>query len=151
MRVLICGGRQYGNSDLIERLLDAALANSTASDLVLVHTGAMGAAATAHAWARGKNASKAGTVAVLEFKVQMPRIDLTTRGIQNALDERRARIFDEGKPQLVLFFPKREGDARSDEDLVEEAERRGIPVRRFLWTEKVNPKQAPEAPKDGGA
>lgn len=151
MRVLICGGRHYKDRDLIERLLDAALANSTASDLVLVHTGAMGAAATANAWARGKNAFKPDAVAVLEFKVVMPRIDLTPRGIQNAMDERRARIFDEGKPQVVFFFPMRANDARTDEDLVLEAERRGIPVRRFRWTERVNPKQAPEAPKDGGA
>lgn len=149
MRLLICGGRHYENRELLERVLDQVLANSTASDLVLVHTGAMGAAAIANAWARGKNAFAPDSIAVLEFKVVMPRIDLTPRGVQNALADRRARVFDEGKPQVVFFFPKRVDDVRADEDLVEEAERLGIPVRRFRWTERVNPQPAPEAPKDG--
>lgn len=150
MRLLVCGGRHFDHRELLEKVLDQVLANSTASDLVLVHTGAMGAAAIANAWARGKNAFRPDSIAVLEFKVMMPRVDLTPRGIDNAMTERRRAIFDEGKPQVVFFFPMRANDMRTDEDLVEEAERRAIPVRRFRWTERLNPNPAPEAPKETG-
>ncbi len=142
MRILICGGRNWGNKAFVERLLEVAYA--VEDSLTVVHTGARGAAAIANAWtiaerARGKEVETAA------FKVEAVRIDLTPERMARAIEKRCRELFLVGKPQLVYWFPADPTEVRTDEDLVEEAKRQGIAVRRFVWSERLRTKRLTRA------
>lgn len=132
MRILICGGRSYTKRDVVEAVLDTAWEIN--KRLVVINTGARGAAAFANAWALGKRAKDQHCdVEVIGFRVAMPRVNITEGTIAAAMQMRCFELFARGKPQVVFWFPQRDGELRADQDLLAEAEQRKITVRKVGW------------------
>lgn len=132
MRVLICGGRNYGNREIVERIL--GLVFGVEQELDVVHTGAKGAAAFAKAWAMGMRA-KGERVTERGFRVDAPRVNPTAERIAAAVADRCRRLFLEAKPDLVFHFPADPTEVRTDQDLVDEAKARKILLREIEWSE----------------
>jgi hypothetical protein len=130
MRVLVCGGRDYGRiprgcpSDqlphygrIAERerfLLFEALDNLTSDSVIslIIHGAASGADSFAQCWADSRK------IVALPFKAEWE-----TKG-KAAGPLRNQRMLDEGKPDLVVAFPGGRGTA----DMVRRARAAGIRV-----------------------
>lgn len=111
MRLLVCGGRGYRGP--VSRVLDEM--DETEEISVLISGGASGADKLALAWAlhHGREAEV--------FPADWGKYGKRAGPIRNQ------RMLDEGRPDLVLAFPGGHGT----EDMVEKAERAGVPVRRY--------------------
>lgn len=142
MRVLVCGGREFGSIPRwavfgspeyarLERKADeeTALLNQTLDSLdesdgitVLIHGAARGADRRAAQWA-----SRRG-VAIEPYPA-----DWYPNGFgkldKSAGPKRNAKMLAEGKPDLVIAFPGGDGTA----DMVEKAERAGVKVRKIVF------------------
>lgn len=106
MRVLVCGGRTFG---------DYALLQSVLSDLgvsELIHGGAPGADSLASEWARAVG------VAEIVFKAEWNKHGRAAGPIRNQ------RMLTEGKPHRVVAFPGGRGTA----DMVRRAKGAGVEV-----------------------
>ena len=109
MRVLVCGGRNFRDFDLLSRTLVQV------SPSVIIDGGARGADWMASSWA-------------LENRVR----SITYRADWNAHGKaagpiRNQRMLDEGRPDLVLAFP----GGRGTDDIVRRANAAGIKVARI--------------------
>lgn len=137
MRVLVCGGRDYGyrlrgiafgtpqwNSDTRRIAAERKLLTETLDGIgitVLIHGAARGADELASLWA-----AKQWGVEPLPFPANW-----YPRGRRGGLDKsagpkRNQRMIDEGRPELVVAFPGGTGTA----DMVSKAEAAGIRVLR---------------------
>lgn len=96
-RVLVCGGRDFDDRDLVFRVLDAAHAAEPIE--VIVHGGARGADALADDWAKSRGVS----VAVF-------RADWKSYG-RGAGPTRNQVMLDEGRPDIGFSFPGGKGTA----------------------------------------
>jgi len=107
-RVLVCGGREYGDRYSVYRTLDDMSPKPT----MIIHGGAHGADMLAHDWAVYR---------------QIPRrvfmADWANQG-RSAGPLRNARMLVEGKPHIVIAFPGGRGTA----DMVRKAKVAGVPV-----------------------
>lgn len=106
MRVLVCGGRDYGNRDLVYETLDQF--HTERPITLLIQGGATGADALAKDWANSRN------IALQEFVADWDNLDVPVllmkfrRGkAYNALAgiERNKRMLAEGVPDVVIKFP----------------------------------------------
>ena len=108
VRVLVCGGRQFENRDMLNAALDK-LHHERVFSLV-ISGGAPGADSLAEAWAKAAGVTR---------KIYAPRWEYPGRRNQRMLDERR--------PDLVVAFPGGRGTA----DMVGRARSAGIEVIDF--------------------
>lgn len=113
MRILVCGGRNYSNYELVSRTLkEYGRSINGFRDLVIVHGGASGADDLADEWAATNH------VPVLVFKA-----DWTSFG-KSAGPIRNQKMMQTAKPDLVLAFPGGRGTA----DMTTRAKAAGIEV-----------------------
>lgn len=117
MKVLVCGGRSFGDDALIDQTLDELWAQATRS-FTLIHGDASGADAIANAWALAKRA-RGFDVKVSRFPAEWRRY-----GSPMAGPVRNQRMLTYGKPDLVLAFPGGSGTA----DMVARARSCGIRI-----------------------
>ena len=117
LRVLVCGGRDFDN----ERWLHLTLTQLHKDERfdVLIEGGASGADRLAREWALGMN-----------VKVETFEADWMAHG-RSAGPLRNRRMFDEGKPDMVVAFPGGRGTA----DMVRQARRTS--ARVVVFTESV--------------
>ena len=109
MRVLVCGGRDYHNSNHVNDAL------SEIRPSVVIEGGARGADFLAADWAR----ANLGVDALITFRADWERNGKAAGPIRNQ------KMLDEGKPDLVVAFPGGRGTA----DMISRAIRAGIAVR----------------------
>lgn len=107
MRVLVCGGRDYQDSERVE--LELALVQPT----LVIHGGARGADYLAFLWSQERGIPSECFAA-----------DWETYG-RGAGPIRNARMLAEGKPDLVVAFP----GGRGTEDMKRRARAAGVPVK----------------------
>lgn len=112
MKVLVCGGRDFGDYDLVESALDALSAEVEIAELM--HGAATGADSLAARWAQSMEI-EATPYPARWFKYG-----------KEAGPRRNQEMIDDG-PDLVVAFPGGAGTA----DLVRRAEKAGIEVRRI--------------------
>ncbi len=111
MRVLVCGGRDLRDAELIESTLDRLLAARGPFER-LIHGGARGVDRLAGTWAR-KNG-----VLEWDFLPEWHRAGTRDGSVRNQ------RMIDEALPELVIAFPGGDGTA----DMVERAKAAGVEV-----------------------
>lgn len=113
MRVLVCGGRDYSNRDVVFLKLDSTHRNRHIT--LLIHGDARGADRLADQWAilRG---------------VQVGRFPANWNKHGKGAGALRNQAMADLKPDLVIAFPGGVGT----EDMVQRAMSAGIPVERVL-------------------
>lgn len=116
-RILVCGGRSFRDTDLLEATLEQELAASP-TGLTIVHGGASGADAIANAWAWGKRAKG------LNVRAEPHPADWARYG-KAAGPIRNGEMVD-STPDLVLAFQGGDGTA----DCVRQAQAAGLEVRQ---------------------
>lgn len=113
-RVLVCGGRDFADFDLVCRTLSEwaarASGQSPEEDIVIVHGGALGADTLAERWASEN-----------WLPTEIYHADWERHG-KAAGPIRNQRMIDEGKPNLVVAFPGGRGTA----DMIRRAKAAGI-------------------------
>lgn len=114
MRILVCGGRNYRNSQFLGQVLsDLTAENISQGDPVtIIHGAARGADEMAGAWAMSNR---------LNMEVYAANWNEDGRA---AGPIRNARMLAEGKPDLVVAFSGGRGTA----DMIAKARRAGVPV-----------------------
>jgi hypothetical protein len=105
-RVLVCGGRDYGNRERLFRVLDEALQVATASGktFTLVHGGAKGADTLADVWATERKIADEGGM------VRVYAADWNTHG-RKAGPIRNKLMLTESKPHVIVAFKGGRGTA----------------------------------------
>ncbi|GAA0730053.1 DUF2493 domain-containing protein [Sphingomonas japonica] len=106
-RVLVCGGRDFNDSERVAEILD-----SLTRPVVIIDGGATGADHEARMWATRNR-----------LPVETYRAHWKDHG-RAAGPIRNQRMIDEGKPSIVIAFPGGRGTA----DMVRRAERAGVAV-----------------------
>ncbi len=109
MRVLVCGGRDYSDWAAVHGVLDGLHRKHTIT--ALIHGNAKGADALADDWAAGK-------VETLTFTPAWEEHGKAAGPLRNQ------KMLDEGKPDMVVAFPRGRGTA----DMVSRAEKAGIRI-----------------------
>lgn len=109
-RVLVCGGRNYGDKDRVFAVLDTY--HNEAGIDVLIEGGARGADQLASRWAVNRGVDG-----------ECYEADWENHG-SFAGPMRNTRMLNEGKPDLVIAFPGGRGTA----DMVKKARRAGVQV-----------------------
>jgi hypothetical protein len=112
MRVLVCGGRDFADIDLLYRELDRIHAQTPID--CIIEGGAKGADYLAARWSARND---------LPNHARYPA-DWAIHG-RAAGPVRNQRMLDEGKPDLVVAFPGGKGTA----DMVRRARSAGVAVR----------------------
>lgn len=110
MRVLVCGGRNYSNTQHVYATLDMLHAQHRIS--VIIEGGATGADTRANKWANERG-----------LACESYHADWINNGMA-AGPIRNQRMIDEGKPDLCVAFPGGRGTA----DMVSRAKRAGVRV-----------------------
>lgn len=110
MRVLVCGGRYFENSDLLDKTL-RRLASANQIDCI-IEGNARGADRMAGFWARKQRIDN------LKFNAEWEKYG------PGAGPKRNQRMLDEGRPDLVVAFAGGKGTA----DMVRRARAAGIEV-----------------------
>jgi hypothetical protein len=113
VRVLVCGGRNYGDKRAVFTVLDGAKAGAGID--VIIEGGAVGADRLAALWAHEND------VVLATFHSDWRRLGRAAGVIRNQ------QMLDEGKPDLVIAFPGGVGT----EDMVVRATKAGVPVMRY--------------------
>ena len=114
MRVLVCGGRDYTDAKRVREELDALDAEERIR--YVIEGEATGADTLAREWADLR------WVPVLKFPADWNKHGKAAGPIRNK------QMLDEGRPDLVVAFPGGRGTA----NMIEQAERAGVPVRRIV-------------------
>ncbi|HKS72677.1 MAG TPA: SLOG family protein [Terriglobales bacterium] len=116
MRVLVCGGRDFSDRDLMARTLAPYRPSpiTAVSEHKIIQGGAIGADTLAREWAEVYG------VPYREFPADWNKHGRAAGPIRNQ------RMIDEGKPDLVIAFPGGRGTA----DMISRAEKAGIRVMR---------------------
>jgi hypothetical protein len=118
MRVLVCGGRDYADTDHIFATLDRIDAERGPIEC-LIHGAASGADLRGSLWA--ERVAEERPIRIVPFPVS--RADWRRLG-RAAGPIRNAQMIAEGKPDLVIAFPGNEGTA----DMTRQAREAGIEV-----------------------
>jgi YspA, cpYpsA-related SLOG family len=113
MKVLVCGGRNYGDAVTVARVLDE-LREGVGGISHVIHGGATGADALAHEWALAHGVQTVECEALWDFH-------------GDAAGPIRNRRMLELEPDLVVAFPGKKGTA----NLVELARKRFFLVREI--------------------
>jgi len=107
MRVLVCGGRDFKNLELLRQTMDSLLGVSC-----IIEGGALGADKCAAYWAQ-----------LSGIPIETFCADWKTHG-KAAGPIRNKRMLDEGKPDLVVAFP----GGRGTSNMMMQARKAGVPV-----------------------
>jgi hypothetical protein len=110
MRVLVCGGRAYGDAAKVFGMLDELHWRRPITQII--QGGAAGADAIARAWA------ETAGVKVRTYT------GVRTESGKSSWSKGNQRMLDEGKPQLVVAFP----GVRRTADMVRRAKRAEVTV-----------------------
>ena len=113
MRVLVCGGRDFVDNDLLCRTLD----EMDPSPTLLIEGGARGADGMAFAWASRHGVERR------TYPANWAKYGKAAGFVRNQA------MLDRGKPDVVIAFPGGRGTA----DMAGRAERAGVEVRRINW------------------
>jgi hypothetical protein len=97
MRVLVCGGREFANRQMLTKALNRL--RQERGIVLIIAGGARGADAMAEWWAQGEG-----------VPCDVYQADWTGLG-RKAGPIRNQRMLDEGKPDLVVAFPGGRGTA----------------------------------------
>ncbi len=111
MRVLVCGGRDFGDRDLVVNTL-SGLWETRGRISAVIHGSCAGADTLADDWALWNG------VVSHPFVAQWTRLGRAAGPIRNQ------QMLDEGKPDLVVAFPGGRGTA----DMVRRARAAGVEV-----------------------
>lgn len=122
LRVLVCGGRGFGDYEALAAILDAFRADHPIA--VLIHGAAEGADRTAGDWAAAR------AVAMDVYPA-----DWDTHG-RAAGPLRNEQMLAEGKPDLVVAFPGAHGTAT----MIRLARRADVPVWKPMPFDEAPPK-----------
>lgn len=114
MRVIVCGGRDFSDTQRIWNGLEA-FHNSEGKITALAHGGASGADNIAGTWGKDEG------IPVYEFKANWKKYG------KAAGPKRNQRMLDEFKPDIVIAFPGGKGTA----DMIRRAEAEGVRVFRL--------------------
>ncbi len=106
MRVLVCGGRDYGNRDFVFYTLNRI------KPTLVIQGGATGADYLAKLWCEVNN------ITCQEFKADWKTFGKAAGPIRNA------KMLSEGKPDLVVAFPGGRGTA----DMIKQASKANTQV-----------------------
>jgi hypothetical protein len=109
MRVLVCGSRNFNDRKLMVREFD-----KLPTDVVIIHGGAWGADKMAEEMALARG-----------MRVECYHADWKAHG-KAAGPIRNQRMIDEGKPDLVLAFPR--PGSKGTWDMVNRAKKAGVEV-----------------------
>jgi hypothetical protein len=118
MRVLVCGGRNYDERDLVWRTLDQYQENY--GPLTIIQGGAPGADRWAREWAQRQTPAQEVTL------VSVPA-DWEKWG--TAAGPKRNQMMLDQKPDIVLAFPGGRGTA----DMIARTEQAGVEVVKVGW------------------
>ena len=110
MKVLVCGGRDFTNQEMLFGALDKLDADERIGDVI--HGAARGADMLAHEWAHQRQ------------RRMWPYTADWKRDGRAAGPIRNKRMLDEGKPDLVVAFPGGRGTA----NMVDQARKAGVRV-----------------------
>ena len=110
MRVIVCGGRNFNDEDLLNSVLEAKKVTH------VIEGGAPGADTLAWRWAR-RNLGK-GSEHISRFEARGDQHGRAAGPIRNQ------QMIDEGKPDAVIAFC----GGRCTADMVRRAKRAGLPV-----------------------
>lgn len=110
MRVLVCGGRDFTDKDLMFDFLDKHEADY--GPYTVIQGGARGADALAKEWANDLN------LPVEEYKADWLLYGKAAGPIRNK------QMLDEGKPDLVIAFP----GGRGTQNMIQQAIKAGVKV-----------------------
>lgn len=130
MRVLVCGGRDYGDRAAVARELDDYL--HRVSHLVIIQGGASGADQLARDWCVQR------FVSYQHFPADWRRHGKAAGPIRNA------QMLADGRPDVVLAFPGGRGTA----DMIRQARAAGVPVREVPHTPASGALKIEEADRD---
>ena len=119
MRVLVCGGRNFDERELVWRTLDQYQENY--GPLTVIQGGAPGADCWAREWAYGQTPVREVTL------VSVPA-DWEKWG--SAAGPQRNHLMLDQKPDIVLAFPGGRGTA----DMIARAEQAGVEIVKVGWT-----------------
>lgn len=97
-RYLICGGRDWGDYDMLDRCLRNLILNPQRA--TVIHGGARGVDVMAGAWAKANRVSQ-----IVEVKADWQEHGRAAGPIRNK------RMLDEQKPDVVIAFPGGKGTA----------------------------------------
>lgn len=123
MRILICGSRKWTEEELIR----VALSKYKPSDTIITG-GCSGADSIAHKIAvELKLQTEVYPVSSTEWKKYGPA----------AGPIRNRRMLTEGKPDIVLAFPKKGEANKGTTNMIELAEKAKIPVAKYMGNAKV--------------
>ena len=122
MRVLVCGSRTFGDSAVVDAMLDRWLRALPRGDtLTIVEGGARGADHFAHVWA-------SGCVNVQPVLHEQYRANWDQHGKAAGIIRNR-RMLNEGKPDVVFAFTDKPlEDSRGTLDMVTSAREAGVRV-----------------------
>lgn len=112
LRVLVCGGRNYSDKTTVFDVLDRIHGGPSGPIAPLIHGAASGADALASEWADVHGVEDEAYPA--NWKAEGRR----------AGPLRNQRMIDEGKPELVVFFP----GGRGTLDMIRRANLAGVPI-----------------------
>lgn len=112
-RIIVCGGRDFTDRELLEGTLDAIMGRW--GDMMLIHGAARGADRMASNWAFARG------IPQWHFPADWKRYG------KGAGPMRNQQMLDEGNPSLVVAFPGGDGTA----DMVRRAKAAGVAVYRI--------------------
>lgn len=114
-RILICGGRDFLDYDLLKYTLDGLLLGSELNNITIIQGGAKGADFLAKVYA---NSCTSHEVECLEFPAAWFKYGKKAGFIRNQT------MLEEGKPDLVVAF----SGGKGTEDMVSKAVKAGVEV-----------------------
>lgn len=112
MRILVCGGREYGKQPAEREQFAEAMRKYAFGAQLIISGGARGADTLAFYWATAKG------IPAQEYPADWDRLGSFAGHVRNQ------KMLDEGKPHLVIAFPGGRGTA----DMTRRARKAGIPV-----------------------
>lgn len=121
MRILVCGGRDFSDSNLLNKFLNQYL--SDIDDLVIIQGDAKGADYLAKLWA------VSNTVKFESFPADWKKYGKRAGYIRNT------QMLNEGKPDIVVAFPGGKGTQM----MITLAEAAGVPVVNVEEVVKLRP------------
>ena len=118
MKVLVCGGRDFNDYDLLDQILSEVYAHRKRDSLhfTIISGCARGADSLAIKWV--ENAGPYDFIKLKKYPADWAKFGKSAGPIRNQ------QMLDEGKPDLVVAFPGGNGTA----DMVRRAKKAGIEV-----------------------
>jgi hypothetical protein len=118
MRLLVCGGRNYENWDLMKDVLDNFLQNNNID--VLIEGEAKGADSMAREWAEDRG------IPVMKFPANWMKYGRAAGPLRNK------QMLNDGKPHYAFaFYDRPRAESRGTANMVGQLKAAGIPVEEI--------------------